>query len=439
MAQSTVYVLDTNVLLHDPRAIFSFRGSNIILPIAVIEEIDNVKKRQDEVGGNARQVSRYLDKLRKSGGLSEGITLDHGGTLRVELNHQEKDQYPYGLDTDKYDNRILAVAYRLSRELPDVRVVSKDINLRIKADAIKLPAEDYETDKVAGIDEQYTGTAQYSLLTEDVDKLFKEHSHVLAEEDHGLLPNQFVVVKDTANPSHSILARYRDHRLWTLKYRDTVVWGIKARNKEQRFALDLLMDPEVQLVTLVGGAGTGKTLLAIAAALEQVVERSLYRRILVTRPIMPVGADIGFLPGEKVDKLKPWMQPIYDNLDFLSRLEDEHVQSADVITGLVERDLLEVEALTYIRGRTLPKQFIIIDEAQNLTPHMIKTIITRVGEHSKIVFTGDLYQIDNPYLDATSSGLAYLVDRFKHQDIAGHVTLIKGERSKLAELGSQLL
>jgi PhoH-like ATPase len=218
-----------------------------------------------------------------------------------------------------------------------------------------------------------------------------------------------------------------------------MVWGIKARNKEQRFALDLLLDPEVPLVTLTGGAGTGKTLLAIAAALEQVVERSLYRRVLVTRPIMPVGADIGFLPGEKAEKLKPWMQPIYDNLDFLSRMEDEQVQSADVIAGLLQRDMLEVEALTYIRGRTLPKQFIIIDEAQNLTPHMIKTLVTRVGDHSKFVFTGDLYQIDNPYLDATSSGLAYLIEKFKGQEAAGHITLLKGERSRLAELGAQLL
>lgn len=439
MAQSTVYVLDTNVLLHDPRAIFSFRGANIILPIAVIEEIDNAKKRQDEVGGNARQVSRYLDKLRERGRLSQGITLDHGGTLRVELNHQEKDQYPYGLDTDKYDNRILAVAYRLSREHSDVRLVSKDINLRIKADAIQLPAEDYETDKVAGIEELYTGVTQMLLRTEAMDRLFKEHSLALSSEDPAPYPNQFVVAKDAANTSRSLLGRYQGQRLHVLKYTDSMVWGIKARNKEQRFALDLLLDPEVPLVTLTGGAGTGKTLLAIAAALEQVVERSLYRRVLVTRPIMPVGADIGFLPGEKAEKLKPWMQPIYDNLDFLSRMEDEQVQSADVIAGLLQRDMLEVEALTYIRGRTLPKQFIIIDEAQNLTPHMIKTLVTRVGDHSKIVFTGDLYQIDNPYLDATSSGLAYLIEKFKGQEAAGHITLLKGERSRLAELGAQLL
>ena len=439
MAQSTVYVLDTNVLLHDSRAIFSFRGANIVLPIAVIEEIDNAKKRQDEVGGNARQVSRYLDKLRERGRLSQGIALDHGGTLRVELNHQEKDQYPYGLDTDKYDNRILAVAYRLSREFTDVRLVSKDINLRIKADAIQLPAEDYETDKVAGIDELYTGVTQMLLKTEEMDRLFKERSLALSPGDSVPYPNQFVVAKDAANASRSLLGRYQGQRLHVLKYTDSLVWGIKARNKEQRFALDLLLDPEVPLVTLTGGAGTGKTLLAIASALEQVVERSLYRRVLVTRPIMPVGADIGFLPGEKAEKLRPWMQPIYDNLDFLSRLEDERVQSADVIAGLLERDMLEVEALTYIRGRTLPKQFIIIDEAQNLTPHMIKTLVTRVGDHSKIVFTGDLYQIDNPYLDATSSGLAYLVEKFKDQEAAGHVTLLKGERSRLAELGAQLL
>lgn len=435
MSKSTIYVLDTNVLLHDPQSIFSFSCSNIVIPIAVIEEVDNQKRRQDEIGGNARQVSRYLDQLREKGSLSGGIILEHGGSIRVELNHLSLKELPFGFDQEKFDNRILAVALKLSKEHSDVRLVTKDLNLRIKADSIGLPAEDYETDKLTNLNELYSGVTQYSANSEEIGSLYKEHELQL-EETHSFHPNQFVILKNDCNPSQSLFARYAKGKFSTLKYSDSEVWGIRGRNKEQRFALELLMDESIDLVTLVGSAGTGKTLLALAAGLDKVVEQGIYNRLLVTRPIVPVGNDIGFLPGNKEEKLKPWMQPIFDNLEFLCSSDEK---SSEMVEEFINRGYLEVEALTYIRGRTLPKQYIICDEAQNLSPHMIKTLITRVGEGSKIVFTGDLYQIDNPYLDSTSNGLTYLVEKFKSQEIAGHVTLMKGERSKLAELGARLL
>ena len=430
-----IYVLDTNVLLHNPHSMFAFQENEVVLPLAVIEEIDNQKKRQDEIGRNARIVSQMIDTLRSSGRLSEGVSLAEGGRLRIELNHQECIEFPKGLDSRKPDNRILAVANSLNvaGDRP-VILVTKDLNLRIKADVLGISAEDFYTDKV-DYHKLYAGACECHLSSEEFEVFFNQGKLSL----NGKLqaqPNQFIVLKNLHNPSQSAIGRYFQNMVWPLVHGDSVNWGIRALNKEQKFALELLSNDDIKVVTLVGRAGTGKTLLALAAGLEKVIEQRTYSRLLVTRPVTPMGDDLGFLPGSKEEKLRPWMQPIYDNLEFLMRNCDDR---NDIFDDLLKRGLLEMEALTYIRGRSIPGQFIICDEAQNLTPHMIKTLITRVGEGTKIVFTGDPEQIDHPYLDASSNGLSYLVEKLKGEEVSGHITLAKGERSKVAEMASRLL
>lgn len=429
------YVLDTNILLHNPQSMFAFQDNAVVLPLAVIEEIDNQKKRQDEIGRNARIASQLLDALRSSGRLSEGVDLPDGGRLWIELNHQEGLDLPKGLDPLKHDNRILALASSLNGNgHGPVILVTKDLNLRIKADVLGIPAEDFNNDKV-DYHKLYSGVGEHYLSSEELDVFFKQGKLSL----NGRLqahPNQFVVLKSQCNPSQSAIGRYFQSTLWPLVHGDTVNWGIRALNKEQKFACELLSSDDIKVVTLVGRAGTGKTLLALAAGLEKVLEQRAYSRLLVTRPVTPMGEDLGFLPGSKEEKLRPWMQPIYDNLEFLLRnCEDRN----EVVDDLRKKGILEMEALTYIRGRTIPGQFIICDEAQNLTPHMIKTLITRVGEGAKIVFTGDPEQIDHPYLDASSNGLTYLVEKLKGEEVAGHITLARGERSKVAEMAARLL
>jgi len=429
------YVLDTNVLLHNPDALFAFSDNLVVLPFAVVEEIDNCKRKQDEIGRHARMVSRRLDDLRSSGRLSEGVRLPSGGLLRVELNHQEVVSFPKGLDPSKSDNRILAVAYNLKQEHPDpVIVVTKDLNLRIKADVLGIQAEDFRADKVDP-DRLYAGVTEHLLDRERMNALF-EHHEIPWNPEPQLYPHTFLVLKNMTNASQSALCRYADQRLLLLSPERSSAWGISPRNKEQKFALDLLLDDSVKIVTLVGPAGTGKTLFALAAGLEKVLEKRVYSRLLITRPVIPMGNDLGYLPGSKEEKLRPWMQPIYDNLEYLFHGCHEPL---GILDDFMRRGLVEMEALTYIRGRSIPGQFILCDEAQNLSPNMIKTLVTRVGDGSKIVFTGDPDQIDHPYLDASSNGLCYLVEKFKESDLAGHVTLLKGERSKVAEAGARLL
>jgi PhoH-like ATPase len=430
-----IYVLDTNVLLHNPRALFAFEDNEIVVPFSVIEEVDNQKKRQDEVGRNARLVSQMLDELRGAGRLSEGVELSTGGRIRIELNHQELMDFPKGLDPDKYDNRILAVAFNLSRDgRQPVILVTKDLNLRIKADVLSIPAEDFYNDKV-DYRQLYTGSGELYLSKEMLDRFYQQGG-LSMDGAFSAYPNQMFVLRSHANPSQSALARFTGGVLKPLANGDAVCWGVRALNKEQKFAIDLLLSDEIKLVTLLGRAGTGKTLLALAAGLEKVLEQRAYSRLLITRPVTPMGDDLGYLPGTKEEKLRPWMQPIYDNLEYLLR---DSAEPYDLLDDLRERGIIEMEPLTYIRGRSIPKQLILCDEAQNLSPHMIKTLITRVGEGTKIVFTGDPEQIDHPYLDASSNGLSYLVEKIKGEEISGHVTLIKGERSRVAELGARLL
>lgn len=434
-----IFVVDTSVLVHDPQALNAFQDNDIIIPIAVIEEIDGQKKRQDEVGRNARRVSAFLDELRTKGHLDSGVSLGKNrGTLRVELNHQEVDKLPPTLDRAKIDNRIIAVALALKQNSPHpVIVVTKDINMRIKADALGIAAEDYETDKIE-IEDVYTGTRTVKVEPDVIDRFYAAGEILLSQVD--LYPNQLIILEDSFGSSKSALARHLcNGRLVPLRYGTQEPFGLKARNKEQKFALELLLDDEVRLVTLIGRAGTGKTLLALAAGLQKVVEESKFRRLAVSRPVVPMGNDLGFLPGDINEKLRPWMQPIYDNLEFLFSNRDRNEKIDHLVNSMKDLNILELEALTYIRGRSIPNQFLLVDEAQNLSPHEIRTVITRVGEGTKIVLTGDPYQIDHPYLDSNSNGLTFVVERFKNERIAGHITLLKGERSDLAELGARLL
>jgi PhoH-like ATPase len=435
-----IFVIDTNVLLHDPRAIFSFEENDVIIPIVVIEELDKFKKGIDEIGRNARQVSRILDEFRQKGKLSQGVQLDGGGNLRVELNHQSPQHLPNELIATKADNRILATALNLKHDNLPVVLVTKDTNLRIKADALGLRAEDYESDTIM-LDELYAGETELSVDPGVIDEFYAEGE--LPPADPKPYPNQFVLVKNSANPSQTALSRYNQQKNALVPIANTKhgVWGITARNKQQQFALDLLLNDDIRLVTLVGRAGTGKTLLALAAGLEKTIENRAFQRLVVSRPVFPLGKDIGFLPGDIEEKLRPWMQPIRDNLDFLmgASAVAGRAKGKKDLQSLFDLGMIEVEPLTYIRGRSMPNQYLIVDEAQNLTPHEIKTIITRAGEGTKVVLTGDPYQIDNPYIDSSSNGLTFVVDRFKEEPIAGHITLVKGERSDLAELAATLL
>ncbi len=434
------FILDTNVLLHDPQALFSFEDNDLVIPMTVIEEIDRFKKELSETGRNARQFSRIMDGLRTKAKLINGVELETGGHLRVDLYTEEHMKgLPPELRTDHGDNRILAVALDVkSRSDSKVIFVTKDTNLRIKADVVGVTAQDYESDKVS-LDELYTGTSEVQCSREDVDLFYSQGFLPL---EGAYYPNQGLTLIDAANPTHTALARY-NHALRQavslLRAPKDGLWGIHPRNREQQFAFDMLLNEDIQLVTLVGKAGTGKTLLAIAAGLHKSADEGQYSRLLVSRPIFPLGRDLGYLPGDIDEKLSPWMQPIFDNVELLLGAVEEGSKRKRGYKELVDLGLLEIEPLTYIRGRSIPKQYMIVDEAQNLTPHEIKTIVTRAGEGTKIILTGDPYQIDNPYIDAASNGLTYVAEKFKNEEIAGHVTLDKGERSCLAELAANLL
>ena len=431
-----IFVLDTNVLIHDPYSIYNFRGNDIYLPIEVIEEIDKLKQKPN-TAIHARMASRVLVEIRKEGNLSDGIELPNDIFFKVE-KIADISMLPEGLRKDVIDNHIIAVVMGIKKREPDRKVifVTKDINLRIKADAIGLEVEDYSTDRVV-YDELDKGYAEIEVSKEVFDKYDKSGKIDISELglDYAPTPNFFFIIKCGQEKTSG---RVIGDKVKKFINGDINAWGARARNDEQRFAMELLMDDDVKAVTLVGKAGTGKTLLAIAAGLEQVVERKKYSKLYIARPIIPMGKDLGYLPGSEKEKLRPWMQPIFDNIELLSDFKGDKTGEI-VITGLETMGLLKVEALTYIRGRSIPNGFIIIDEAQNLTPLEIKTIITRAGENTKIVFTGDPFQIDSPYLDANTNGLTYLAEKLKDEKIIGHITLVKGERSPLAEISAKLL
>ena len=434
------YILDTNVLLHDPNSLLNFADNNVLVPIEVIEEIDRFKRESTELGQNARGVSRMLDGFRTGGSLSEGVRLPNGGRLKVIFHKAgpQKNGHVAFFSNDSVDNRILSLAFSVQKAQPKnaTILVSKDINLRIKADALGLAAEDYETDRVF-IKDLYTGMVE---LTVSADKLASFRANGELElEGKKYFPNEYCTLTDETNPKRAALTRVDVSGTKLLPILDCRegIWGIKPRNREQHFAFDALLDDRVKLVTLMGKAGTGKTLLAMAAGLKRTVHDREFRRLVVARPTISMGKELGFLPGSLEEKLAPWMQPIHDTLEMLSDLNmgHEHRRSGD----LMRSGSIVVEALSYIRGRSIANQFMIIDEAQNLTPLEAKTIITRVGSATKIVFTGDPYQIDNPYVDSSSNGFNYIVSRFRSESIAAHIELQKGERSELAELAANIL
>jgi len=432
------FVLDTNVLLHNSEAISSFTDNTVVLPMTVIEELDKFKKNNDELGRNARQVIRRLDRLRKKGSLGQGVVMDNGGTLRITVERETMDGTC--MDLSVPDNKIIATAYNLQKSGERVIFVSKDINVRLKGDALGIKVQDFEKER-ADYDSLYTGWQQLEVSAEVINAMYKQEEVTLEGAD--FLGTECVLLVDEGNPKHTGMGRaVATDRVRPLDPSHETAWKVQPRSKEQRMALELLLDPTVALVTLIGQAGTGKTLLALAAGMTATLLDDTYEKMLVSRPVIPLGRDIGYLPGTKDEKMKLWMQPIFDNLSYLMGLS--HKRTSDettpqLVNRLIKDEKIELEALTYIRGRSISRQYVIIDEAQNLTPHEVKTIISRAGEGTKIVMTGDPEQIDNPYLDASSNGLSYTVERLKGRETCGHVTLSKSERSHLSALAAEYL
>jgi len=428
-----IFVLDTNVLLHDPNSIYSFGKNTVVIPIYVLEELDNFKKDVSELGRNAREVARNLDIHRTHGSLQKGVHLRNGGVLKVLFATSDK-LHKSMANSNLMDNKILSVAVNLksSEKKSIVVFVTKDTNLRIRADTIGLNAEDYETDKVE-VDELYSGSVKVETDRATIDALYKGEPIVCEDK---IPPNGFVQFTDGTRTA--IARNVNDNYIVVPREARDGVWGVKPRNPEQVMLMDLLLDDSVKLVTVVGNAGGGKTLLSIAAALHKVTEEDQYQKVTISRPVIPMGKDIGFLPGSMEEKLNPWVQPIFDNIDYLISASDKKRGNRGA-EELINLGVLEVLSLTHIRGRTLPNQIMIFDEVQNTSIHELKTIITRAGEGTKIILTGDPQQIDNPYVDSTSNGLVYVVNKFKNEKIAGHVTLTKGERSELAEIATKIL
>ncbi len=431
-------MIDTNVLLHDPDAISKFHDNDVIIPLNVLEELDGMKRFSDELGKNARHIIRYIDALKekKEGDLQSGVKIENGIVVRVLVDMKPGEKTAFPLSPDRSTNKILLVAFKLRENGEKVVIVSKDFVVRVKAEAIGLEAEDYENLK-ASYDNLYRGYRKLQVPKRDIDTFFKDG--FLPIEVPDLLPNEYCLLSSPEQSSAICKYNPKTKRLEPLIKLARDIWGIQPLNVEQKCALDLLLRDDVKLVTLIGPAGTGKTLLALAAGLRKVFDEGTYSRILVSRPIVPLGKDIGYLPGTKEEKLFHWMQPIYDNLEFLCQSTSGAANGMETQKWILESKKIEMEAVTYIRGRSLPKMYMIIDEAQNLTPHEVKTIISRAGQGTKVVLTGDATQIDNPYLDKDSNALTFTVGKFKQYPIYGHVFLERTERSELAALAAEVL
>lgn len=459
MAIEKIYVLDTNVLVHDPEALLSFDKSVVGIPIMVLEELDRFKGESSQRGFNSREVIRHLDILRGRGSLGEGVPLDNGGTLQVLFVPLKEEDCVWSLPQDILDNQILYTAYCKKKQGYDVRFVSKDINARVKSDAIGIPATDYIKDTVTQ-QELYRGWMALQVPSVQLKKELPDDLLALSK-DYELVVNQFILLESKNNPFNYALFRYLGQGKFKPVHTPPLKWPLEPRNPQQLMALDLLFDPAIQLITMIGPAGTGKTFLALLAALHQVLIEHDFEKILVTRPVIPLGPDIGYLPGDIHEKLHSWMQPIYDNMDFIAhsvnvasqmamyrdegaykgKAKKKHIKEKGIpsLDDLVKEGKLSLEAITYMRGRSIPYQFILIDEVQNLTPHEVKTLISRVGEGSKIILAGDPYQIDSPYLDFSSNGLVVASTKFKGQPLFGTVFLESSERSELSKLAGELL
>ena len=430
-------ILDTNVYLTEAQSLFSFGRSDIAIPTMVLDEIDKHKHRQDTAGLNARMMNRVLDNLRRKGSLFAGVPLG-SGKGRVFAAQYDPRYLPAGMEPGDADNKIIAVTLRLKLEGHDVAVISRDLNMRVKCDSFGIECYDYQPQQaVKSVEKLYDGISEVVLPGKEIDKFYEGQDVYLPEQKAKLYPNHFLVLKSAEDENKSAIARYKGNDTALKKvytYKD--IWGLSANNKEQKFAMDLLFDKDVHIVSLTGQAGTGKTLIAAACGLEQVLNSTRsqggYDKLIITRPVQPMGRDIGFLPGTLEEKMMPWIAPLRDNLEYL-------FGDKTALDMHMEQGVVEIEAMTYIRGRSISNAFMIVDEAQNLTAHELKTIITRVGHGTKLVLTGDIQQIDNSYVDAVSNGLTHAVEKFKEFPISGHVTLYKGERSTLATLAAEIL
>lgn len=427
------FVLDTNVLLHDPESVVKFPRHQVVIPLTVLEELDTMKRLPNELGKNSRAIVRFLDSLKNvgTGDFHHGIKIENGSTIRIQMDI--KTDYKSSFSLNVNDNKILMAAYLLQEKGEHVVFVSKDFAARIKAEAIGLEAEDYENLKFS-YDAIYRGMRHLEVSKPEIDLFYKDGT--LAETPKGIRPNEYCVMTSPENSSAVGKFDLQSRNIVPL-LKITNVWGIKPRNVEQKCAIDALLRDDIKLVTLMGPAGTGKTLLALACGLRKVFDENVYHRILVSRPIVPLGRDIGYLPGTKEEKLFNWMQPIYDNLEFLC--DSSGQEPSETLRWVMESKKIEMEAVTYIRGRSLPKMYMIVDEAQNLTPHEVKTIISRAGEGTKVILAGDPTQIDNPYLDKDSNGLTFAVGKFRDQRLYGHIFLDKTERSELAALAADIM
>lgn len=432
------FVIDTNVLLHDPSAIKSFQENDVVIPLIVLEELDGLKRLSNELGQNARTVIRYIDSLKTEiqGDLHQGVLIPQGPKLRIHLTSEDEKTDGFPLPLDRNSNRILLIAHLLKKEGERAVFVSKDFVSRVKAEAMDIEAEDYENLKVS-YEQIYKGIKKLDVTKKDIDHFYKDGK--IPEGEHDFYPNEYCLMTSPERSSAVCKFNKVTKKLEPLVSIDKSVWGISPLNIEQRCAIDLLLRDDIHLVTLVGQAGTGKTLLALACGMQKVFEDVHYTRILVSRPIVPLGKDIGYLPGTKEEKLYHWMQPIFDNLEYLCEKNHGEGNGAASLEFIMESKKIEMEAVTYIRGRSLPKMYMVIDEAQNLTPHEVKTVISRAGHGTKVILTGDPTQIDNPYLDKDSNGLTYTVSKFRNQKLFGHIFLDKTERSQLASVAAELM
>lgn len=431
-------ILDTNVYLTEAQSLFSFGQDNIAIPTIVLDEIDKHKHRQDTAGLNARTMNRVLDKMRSKGSLLTGVLIEENKG-QVFAAQYDPRYLPTGMDPEDSDNKIIAIAIRLKFEGHEVAMISRDLNMRVKCDSFGIEAHDYQPQQaVKSIDKLYDGSSELTVNDDLINEFFKENSEVyLPEQEVELYPNHYLVLRSDKDSQKSAICRFKNYETPLKKvYSHKDIWGLSANNKEQKYAMDLLFDKDIQIVSLTGQAGTGKTLIAAACGLEQVLHNTKsqggYDKLIITRPVQPMGRDIGFLPGTIEEKMMPWIAPIRDNLEYL-------FGDKTALDMQIEQGVIEIEAMTYIRGRSISNAFMIVDEAQNLTAHELKTIITRVGHGTKLVLTGDIQQIDNSYVDSVSNGLTHAVEKFKEYNMSGHVTLYKGERSALATLAADVL
>jgi PhoH-like ATPase len=449
------FIIDTNVLIHDPQCIYKFADNHVIIPIIVIEELDNLKKREDATGFQARNAAREINRLREKGNLFDGILTKFGGTIRVELNNVDLSILPDGLDQLKNDNIILSVTLNIKKENLDIPtiLVTKDVYLSIKADSLGIEVQDYQNDRIS-VNEIYTGYIDLSFTSKEIDTIFQNGMKPSKKVKEMLYPNTFIKIKSKDKNNHEVLTIYDGEKIIPLKYQNSHAYGILPLNIEQKMAFELLMDPKIPLVTLSGGAGSGKTVVSTAVALQKVIEENQYRKVVFVKPVIPAGNDIGFLPGSENEKLKPWMGSFYDAVDFLlgnkQKKKEKNVKqepskatfTADSILEFYrDKGIIEMKTFNYMRGRTLSDSLVIIDEAQELTPHLAKLMLTRAGIGSKFIFLGDPSnsQIDNIFVDERSNGLVYLIEKMKSSNLSGHVTLNKVERSPLAQVAENTL